>query len=612
MKISIKNFRVFKEKTEFEIRPLTVLVGPNNSGKSSFTKLLLLLKNGYENLDFTTGDHHLGSYNQALNWDLKEAGDDEILINAQSSYPFLDDLFIEERTYHPNGKTKKIAMYRNSILDNGVVVKTPILSGTSVGRDTSPQDITGFPKQTSYILDIEYFINIFYKRKLLLDVPFAKSKSLWFQRKSKKFMLSDFIDSKKFDREKADWINTYKKDIYISNFLEVYKDPVMENYPDFITNSVIINELSKMNQDFLLYNLYFDKKNVTNTDAYVEEIRRLQKEYFGNITFGTFYPNKDTFLLLYEYIRWNIETYFKEKHTDFEDVIEVLPTNLGKLLFKAKLFPRKGNLDEAETNYVEFERTFFEQVVENSFIELEKFKDTESIPANRGNQRRTLLSLQNNNTYQTTILFEKNQTEDEKESFVRAVFAPNAEKNLRKMLKVIGIEEEIRTKRLEDAMAVYIIKQGKEINLADYGFGYSQLIPIILKLYNLMVTRGVSGYVIIEEPEANLHPALQSKLADIFSIAILDEYNWKIIIETHSEYFIRKLQYLTAKQELKTKDCIIHYFNSDENVTREEPKVKPIEINEEGNLTDNFGPGFYDEATRLQFELLKLNRNQSN
>ncbi|GAA4053448.1 AAA family ATPase [Flavobacterium chungnamense] len=51
-KIGVKNFRVFKDYTEFEIRLITILTGPNNSGKSSFSKLLLLLKNGIEELVF--------------------------------------------------------------------------------------------------------------------------------------------------------------------------------------------------------------------------------------------------------------------------------------------------------------------------------------------------------------------------------------------------------------------------------------------------------------------------------------------------------------------------------------------------------------------------------
>jgi predicted ATPase len=115
-----------------------------------------------------------------------------------------------------------------------------------------------------------------------------------------------------------------------------------------------------------------------------------------------------------------------------------------------------------------------------------------------------------------------------------------------------------------------------------------------------------------EEPEANLHPKLQSKLADFFVISKKYYPSISFIIETHSEYFIRKLQYLTAKKEIGTDQTIIYYFNDDKYVTEKEPKVKSIEITETGGLTDTFGQGFFDEITKLQFDLLKLNKPQEN
>jgi predicted ATPase len=45
-KISVK---IFKNKIEFELAPITLLTGPNNSGKSSFTKFLDLLSSNYKN-----------------------------------------------------------------------------------------------------------------------------------------------------------------------------------------------------------------------------------------------------------------------------------------------------------------------------------------------------------------------------------------------------------------------------------------------------------------------------------------------------------------------------------------------------------------------------------
>jgi len=88
------------------------------------------------------------------------------------------------------------------------------------------------------------------------------------------------------------------------------------------------------------------------------------------------------------------------------------------------------------------------------------------------------------------------------------------------------------------------------------------------------------------------------------------------IIETHSEYMIRKLQFLMADKtkNLETNSALIYYFNSDKNVdeSKGEPKIKKIKIDKNGALSDNFGPGFYDEAINIQFDLLKLNKHQSN
>ena len=72
------------------------------------------------------------------------------------------------------------------------------------------------------------------------------------------------------------------------------------------------------------------------------------------------------------------------------------------------------------------------------------------------------------------------------------------------------------------------------------------------------------------------------------------------------------MQFLTAKDQLPTSDSIIYYFNADKFVTSKEPKVKKIEITETGNLTDSFGPGFFDEVTQLQFDLMKVNMEQRN
>ena len=45
-KIGFENIRVFKELAEFELKPITILTGPNNAGKSTLQKMLMLLASG--------------------------------------------------------------------------------------------------------------------------------------------------------------------------------------------------------------------------------------------------------------------------------------------------------------------------------------------------------------------------------------------------------------------------------------------------------------------------------------------------------------------------------------------------------------------------------------
>jgi predicted ATPase len=111
---------------------------------------------------------------------------------------------------------------------------------------------------------------------------------------------------------------------------------------------------------------------------------------------------------------------------------------------------------------------------------------------------------------------------------------------------------------------------------------------------------------------------MQSKLAEMF-VEATNKFNVQIIAETHSEYLIRKMQYLVAKEYLHTnKDgiCItndrvnIYYINSEKD--EEGRKAYEINITKNGQLTESFGKGFFDETTNLQFELYKLNNAQYN
>lgn len=159
--------------------------------------------------------------------------------------------------------------------------------------------------------------------------------------------------------------------------------------------------------------------------------------------------------------------------------------------------------------------------------------------------------------------------------------------------------------------------KGKYNSLADEGYGVTQIVILLLRIEigilntilksnnNVLDRRNLPEELIpnwtlaIEEPEVSLHPSMQSQLALIFKDAYTT-FGLNFIIETHSEYLIRKFQTLVASQSLLQEKLSIHYFTNDS----AEP-VRNIGIDQSGSLLQQFGSGFFDEADNLAFSLMK-------
>lgn len=152
----------------------------------------------------------------------------------------------------------------------------------------------------------------------------------------------------------------------------------------------------------------------------------------------------------------------------------------------------------------------------------------------------------------------------------------------------------------EGHISLMLVDAGSEerFNLADRGFGFSQLLPIITMLWTLETSphRLFSKSVIfaIEQPELHLHPLLQAKLADAFmaSVNIFKEegIDFKLILETHSPTIVNRIGAKILETEFSADNVTIALFNDSHD--SKEP-IKLAHYNELGYL-ENWPIGFFD------------------
>lgn len=128
------------------------------------------------------------------------------------------------------------------------------------------------------------------------------------------------------------------------------------------------------------------------------------------------------------------------------------------------------------------------------------------------------------------------------------------------------------------------------------GFGYTYALPIVIN--GLIAPKG--SLLIIENPEAHLHPKAQSNIG--FFIGKMVAAGLKIIVETHSEHVVNGMRRAALSEfGLKPGDVNIYFFTNG----KDNCKYIPIFIDESGNLSD-FPVDFFDQVRQDMMEIIRL------
>ncbi len=181
------------------------------------------------------------------------------------------------------------------------------------------------------------------------------------------------------------------------------------------------------------------------------------------------------------------------------------------------------------------------------------------VPGLRGNPKRTYDAAEVGKTFAGTF-----------EHYVASVIAgwqedPRLE-HLGELLGDLGLTSTIAAQRLSSTQVALLVERlpGRRrsgapdlVNMADVGFGVSQVLPVLVAL----LTAEPGRLVYVEQPELHLHPRAQQALAAILSATA--QRGVQVVVETHSSTLLLALQALIAEGRLSQDLVKLHWFSRD-------------------------------------------------
>lgn len=124
------------------------------------------------------------------------------------------------------------------------------------------------------------------------------------------------------------------------------------------------------------------------------------------------------------------------------------------------------------------------------------------------------------------------------------------------------------------------------LDIPDVGFGISQMLPILVE--GMMAPS--KSTIIMEQPEIHLHPKMQAELADLFIDILQLQTKSKsrikkhLIIETHSEYILKRIRRRMAEGQISPKHVAIYFVKPRNKNNPDSAEIQLAPINKDGTI----------------------------
>ncbi|MGQ8337882.1 AAA family ATPase [Sunxiuqinia sp. A32] len=557
-KLGFKNYKAY-DNGELDLKPITILLGANSSGKSSILQLILMM---------------------------------EQTLNNEKGY---------ESALKLNGKYTSLGEIENIFKNR--ITKNPIT--LSFGLD---------PKR--------YFMHLHEIRRLkrnieseIFDLYYKYRRFEQFSEKSVKEFRKSISRSDLEDATFDDFVKVISEIKRIKRKLskiDFSESPLLEE--DLAPNNLFNKRISASQKD--LKNLLETEIN-EYYDSYLLvvaitsfNLRNVQVEY--DINYSA--KNKNLFVS-----RFSVQTEDKtlieyeiqknkghNKHIINSDVLEAKLLNKYRIKFGKKVVFDSLSLvskEEANIEIRRFRSTFIEN--EQFCSTLLRILNTFSIMLNRAFDSSRINYISPLRAFPKRYYF---LDESNVSSSLDSIDGDNLTEVLKKEKDVIlqvnkWFKEFGLTISIEDVKEVIhrlkVNQNGLNLDITDVGFGISQVLPIIVQGF----LSKDNSLTIIEQPEIHLHPRMQAELADLFIDVVKSTKSREgkvLLIETHSESILKRLRRRIAEGKISHEEVAIYFVRGRQKKSTSST-IERIEISESGafDWPLEFYSTDYDDTTEF-------------
>lgn len=613
--LTIKNYRGFNEAVTVKNKPLTMLFGGNSAGKSSLLRLFNYLENAAKTRSWNINDS-----TNIKDLVYQKTEDNTLTLEFSVWHHFESTLEFEGETIHKAKYSVLVELELRSIeksIDNILFMKRDIFGptqGEGLNREERIKNREKYISENFILNDLNKYD--FVERRVCIDELIFGSNT----------------------NESRRIVDLYFKvddgEIYVkSGFINPYTPLSLIDLAFSDSGNMrrrIGNNVNNIAEKYI--NSFIEFCSLVNDlDFEEDELRRVG---YKNLELIKAYGDVDK---LYEQTQYRIGTGL---FGAFDAFLNQLSTTLGfsgirehSIRFDGRLFEPSPKLSQKRIKRVYLKRTaqFYGAFVSNIRDVLEApFRNINGLYV--GGIREVLTVSHNLEKFAGIIPNKATLREADTLKAINALLGErglatgyeirysrgitdNEIETLKKKLKRRAFPEgELYSNLLEQGLIhryeLYDTVTNTTVKRSEVGLGIIQVLPILANM-----AAHENALLVIEQPELHLHPAQQSKLAQLV-VKNYQEHGNRFMIETHSEHFIKTVQLEIARGKsqqqnvaaLKKEDVQILYVDKDKK--RGGSFVREIKLTDEGSFSEPWPDNFFEASADITLERLRLiNKN---